>query len=205
MDEAQRIERARKSFKDFKATLIEDTQRLTAIEWRNKDGSSNYYIDFMVDKEHGRLHISGDLGYCIADWYSPNDIINLSCYVRDICYFIEKMQATSDKYDIDAEEVKSDIESSLRELLEEDASEEEKEQFEEDLETIKDHIDDCYISRTEGFIPDDTVRDLLDKYDPEWWEHGYGEKISNRVYLWSVGLNMAVDQLLKEGKLQKAA
>lgn len=71
-DEQTKIEQqwCVKQFATHKATLIQDTDRYFAADWRRSDGSGDYYANFIVDKKRGSLIISGDLGDCIATWYN---------------------------------------------------------------------------------------------------------------------------------------
>ena len=55
-----------KMFKTHKAALLQDNERYCIIDWRRADGSGDYYINFIVDKERGSLIVSGDLGDSIA-------------------------------------------------------------------------------------------------------------------------------------------
>jgi len=72
---------AERHFKDHAATLVQDTDRFTIIDWRNRNGSSNYSITFIVDKKRGSLIVSGDLGDSIAVWYNPVEISDLKKYI----------------------------------------------------------------------------------------------------------------------------
>ena len=61
---------AQEHFKNHKAKLVFDNENFTVIDWRNADGRSDYYINFMIDKRRGSLHVDGDLGSSIATWYN---------------------------------------------------------------------------------------------------------------------------------------
>ena len=53
-------------FAMHKATLVQDTDRYLIIDWRRADGSEEYYVNYILDKERGSLIVSGDLGSSIA-------------------------------------------------------------------------------------------------------------------------------------------
>lgn len=171
-----------------RATLVENTDRYTIIDWRKGTGGSDYYVNYIIDKKRGSLIISGDLGDCIATWYNRNTVHNIAGYVRDIGYFIEKFQCSSDCYIYDDEEIIKDIQ---RELIEAGAeySDEDWEEFKEDV---------FEYTTDNGFIPHGHARDSLDTHlGEDWWDGSseWGRSVSQRVYLWAAGLNMAVDQL----------
>lgn len=87
-----RIEEARKAFKEkhHRATLIQNTERYTIIDWRQENGSGEYYVNYIIDKKRGSLIISGDLGDCIATWYSRNGVHDIARYISNVGYFISK-------------------------------------------------------------------------------------------------------------------
>ena len=116
-DEQTKIEQqwCVKQFATHKATLIQDTDRYFAADWRRSDGSGDYYANFIVDKKRGSLIISGDLGDCIATWYNELTPAKLCGFIRhDVGYFISKFQASSDKYVYDEDDVLADIKKYFR-------------------------------------------------------------------------------------------
>lgn len=171
-----------------RATLVQNTDRFTIIDWRKASGDSDFYVNYIIDKKRGSLIISGDLGECIATWYSSNTVRNIAGYVRDIGYFIEKIRCSSDCYIYDDEEIIKDIEHEL--------SEAGAEYSDGDWEEFKDAVFEY--TTENGFIPHGNARDFLDTHlGEDWWDDAsyWGRSISQRVYLWAAGLNMAVDQL----------
>ena len=104
-------------------------------------------------------------------------------------------------YVYDEDEIIEEVKNQL-----EDIGIEHTEEFEDDFENFKYELSDC-VSK-DGFFPNmvKTVSEFLDKYLGDyWWESSntWGRSISKRVYLWVAGLNMAVEQLDKEGILTK--
>ena len=107
------IERYKKSFSTHKTELIQDTDRYLIIDWRREDGSGDYYVNYIVDKKRGSLIVSGDLGDSIATWYNPVNPANLANYIKDIDYYISKMQCASDKYIFDKNNIFDNIRKHL--------------------------------------------------------------------------------------------
>ena len=183
-----------------KATLIQNSDRYTIIDWRRSDGSGEYYVNYIVDRKRGSLIISGDLGDCIATWYNPNSVHDIAQYCISVYYFISKFQCASDKYDYDDVEIIADI----REELEEHGVNFSDMDFQEDWEYFQDELPN-YVN-AHGFSPNGSVSDFLEKYlGDDWWDGSdtWGRSVSRRVYLWIAGLNMAVDQLTEAGLLSE--
>lgn len=65
MNEAIR-KNCQERFANHKATLIQDTDRYLAIDWRKGNGSGDYYVNYILDKKRGNIIISGDLGDCFV-------------------------------------------------------------------------------------------------------------------------------------------
>ena len=79
-------------FSTHKATLVQNTDRLLVIDWRRADGSGNYYVNYIFDKERGTLVVSGDLGDSIATWFNKLDPSDVKKWIKnDIEYYIKKI------------------------------------------------------------------------------------------------------------------
>lgn len=199
INEKEEIAKAKKVFEKLghKATLIQNTDRYTIIDWRKGNGSGEYYVNYIIDKKRGSLIISGDLGDCIATWYNRNSVHNIARYINSVGYFIGKFQCSSDSYDYDEDDILEDIEDELKE-----AGVDRTEEFEDDWDAFTcDFSDDCY---KDGFRPShDRTEFLSDYLGDDWWEGSdtWGRRINNRVFLWIAGLNMAVQQLDTAGLL----
>lgn len=196
-------ETAKRSFKDHRATLIQDSDRFTIIDWRKANGSVDYYINFIVDKKRGSLIVSGDLGDSIATWYNPVTINNLKWYIyKDVPYYMSKFQCTSDNYYYDEEFVfeclmehlfgcDEEFEGNLESYVgasEFDSIEEFKEEL---MEEVKKSINN------DAFNPTERLYKIATDVYVDAWEglHTCGAQIQTRVYLWAIGFNMACDQL----------
>ncbi|MDY6279411.1 MAG: hypothetical protein SPL63_04745 [Roseburia faecis] len=199
INEKEEIAKAKKIFEKLghKATLIQNTDRYAIIDWRQKNGSVEYYVNYIIDKKHGSLIISGDLGNCIASWHNSNSVHDIARYIRSVDYFISKFQCASDSYDYDEDDILEDIEDELKK-----AGVDRTEEFEDDWDAFTcDFSDDCY---KDGFRPSrDRTEFLSDYLGDDWWDGSdtWGRRISGRVFLWIAGLNMAVQQLDAAGLL----
>lgn len=182
-----------------KATLIQNSDRYTIIDWRRSDGSGEYYVNYIIDKKRGSIIISGDLGDCIATWYNRNSVHNITRYINSVDYFISKFQCASDSYDYDEDDILEDIEDELK-----DAGVERTEEFEDDWDDFTSDFGDNI--HKDGFHPSRDETEFLEDYlGDDWWEGAstWGRRINGRVFLWVAGLNMAVDQLTEAGLLSE--
>ena len=190
-------------FQDHVATLIQDTDRFTIIDWRKRNGSGEYYINFIVDKKRGSLIVSGDLGESIATWHNPIKVSDLKDYIfKDIPYYMSKFQCSSDDLVYEEDEV---VESLLEALFGTDDDYEENiesyiaasdfDSFDDFKEEIVDEVQKSIHNR--DFHPTERLYDLATDVYPDAWESLYhcGAKIDGRVYLWAIAFNMACDQL----------
>lgn len=194
---------AQRSFKDHKATLIQDSERFTIIDWRRKDGDVNCYINYIIDKKRGSLIVSGDLGDSIATWYNPVTISNLKRYIyKDIPYYMSKFQCTSDDYYYEPEFVFEDLMEDLfgcnddyEENIDTYIKTSEYDSFENFKSEVMDEIEKSI--HEDLFAPTERLYEIaIDVYDNAWetlWK--CGRQVQTRVYLWAIGFNMACDQL----------
>ena len=186
-------------FKTHKATLIQDTERYLAIDWRKTNGSSEFYVNYVFDKKCGSLIISGDLGYCIATWHNVLDVTKLKSLIKDAPYFVKKIQCSTDKYVYDENDILADI----REIIEQHDidrfianNNDECENADEFWKIIENEINNSRCTNT--FLPTDRLVEIISEIDPDYyyeWLYRCGQRIDARVYLWIVGFQMACDQL----------
>ena len=187
-------------FKDHKATLLVDTDRHAAIDFRNENGSSCYYVNFLIDKLNGMLVISGDLGTCVAKWFNTMSLNTMKSLVSESPgYFAGKFQCASDQYYYDTEQILN----SLIEFYGSDKLADIDKVYEGD--TDNSIFDDLRSAVEYSLICGDTVfspcprliylwQDVLgcDLYDL----YGIPEKyIDIRVYLWMIAFEKACTQL----------
>lgn len=155
MEETRNLLNAKKAFekRGHKATLVQNTDRYTIIDWRKADGGGNYYVNYIIDKKRGSLIISGDLGDCIATWYNPNSVHNITEYTWSVDYFIGKFQCSSDCFNYDDDAVIAAVEEKLKDSGVD---------FDDDWEEFKDELPNCV--NAHGFFPNGEVLDFLEKY-----------------------------------------
>lgn len=197
MDEKTR-EDCRKHFATHKATLIQDTERYFAMDWRRSDGSVDYYVNYILDKKRGSLIISGDLGDCIATWYNNVSAENMRSHINSIDYFMSKFQCTSDDYIYDEDDIVADIRKIITERSYDTSYCCERNCLDESelWEEIKHEVCNSIRSRR-LFVPTERLTEIIGEIDDDYleWLGDCGKEISMRVYLWVVGFQMACDQL----------
>ena len=103
------LENIKRHFENHKATLVLDNENIAVIDWRNKNGSSVYYIRYIIDKILGSIIIQGDLGFATACWYGKNNLHNFYSYMSDIGYFASKLVCYTDKYTYNEEDIREDV------------------------------------------------------------------------------------------------
>lgn len=189
----------KQSFATHKATLLQDTDRYFAADYRRADGSSIYYVNFVVDKQRGSLIISGDLGDCIATWYNPLTPQKLNSYIRNNeYYFIKKIQCSTDLWRYNSDDAYAEIHDMLTD----------GEEFE-----VPDNYD--YLSKGEFFdeLREEVVKsyDLTEFYPTEkLWDmvtavypdceslHRCGRSLDLRIYLWLYAFDDVCRQIFGE-------
>ena len=195
---------ADEKFKNHAATIVEDTDSLISIDFRNKSGSSSYYINYIIDKRYGTLIISGDIGYCIAEWSHPHDASSVKGLIKDDPeYFISKFATSTDKTYYDEDKLYADIMELVSETQLDDArfmwdsachrnDDDENYTLEDDLK----YSIHWSIFHNENRISEDLQAFVLEYFDIDLYEMPYiGEAIAPRVYLWIFGYLMACEQL----------
>ena len=179
-------------FKDFQAKKLVDDKNFLVIDWKNKNGSGEYSIRYTLDIEKGNFIVTGDVGYCIASWYNHLTPDNLCKFLNNIGYFKEKINCWTESYTYRYKDIKDDLFVLKNDLLNDtDFSEEE---IDEDIEEILSMAE--YIEKGMASYPD--LIDIYTKYYSDWWDSGFstlGRRISDRIYLWAAGFQMAWKQL----------
>lgn len=179
-------------FKDFQAKKLVDDKNFLVIDWKNKNGSGEYSIRYTLDMEKGNFIVTGDVGYCIASWYNHLTPDNLCKFLNNIGYFKEKINCWTESYTYLYKDIKDDLFVLKDDLLNDtDFSEEE---IDEDIEEILSMAE--YIEKGMVSYPD--LIDIYTKYYSDWWDSGFstlGHRISDRIYLWAAGFQMAWKQL----------
>lgn len=71
-----------------------------------------------------------------------------------------------------------------------------REEIEDDFDEMLNILEDINLGEN-SYYPDE-LTDLMEKYNPDWWESdfvGVGKRIDQRVVLWAVGYQMALQQI----------
>lgn len=195
MDAAKVVKRAIEvDFKDHVAKIIENNSNVLILDWKNANGSSTYYIRYILDKQTGTLIIQGDLGYAIASWHSHKEVYEVLQLMKiSVAYFVEKLQCSTDVYVYDDEDITEDLYTYLGEIIG-DYSVEERKQVYKDFEFIEQEIK---YARNNDEKYSVQLCEMLQKYDDDWGCNYYlnnaGERIAPRVYLWTIGFCMAYE------------
>lgn len=190
-------------FSTHKATVITENDRYLIIDWRREDDSGDYYINFIIDKKRGAFIVTGDLGDSIAIWYNPVTPENLKSWIyNDIGYYIGKIQCASDLYKYDEDDIINDIKENINETAINDYIENNNRYFEhnnteEFWEYMKSLVSESMYEHDTVFVASDDLRNILEDLDPDWWEwlDDCGRHIDGRVYIWTIGFKMAMEQL----------
>lgn len=186
-----------KRFKDHKATVVQSDDKFSILDWRHISGTGDYYVRYILDIKRGVFFISGDLGDCIACWYNEVSPQNLARYISDIPYFVGKFQCASNKYCYRTEDIEADLNAIKQEYLDDiDSYNFTREEIEEDFDEMLTILEDINLGEN-SYYPD-KLTDLMEKYNPDWWESDFvdvGKRIDQRVVLWAVGYQMALQQI----------
>ena len=192
------LEKAKRCFAGHKASAVLQTDDFLVIDWRSADGSSEYYVRYIVDVQRGSLIIQGDLGQAIACWYNKVVPGQMYGYVDDAGYFAGKIRCATDLYSYDWQDVLEDIEEYRRSYalagLDPEADADRISERSRRIDELVDALDEsCYA----GTYSDDAIY-ALQRIDPDWWDgllSHLGKRVSGRVYLWAAGYRMAYRQL----------
>lgn len=91
----EKWEMYQKKFKDFEATKVVENEQLLVMDWKNKNGSSEFATRYTLDKENGSL-VAIDLhGNYTASWCN---LLPAGKKVLDYEYFKEKIRGQIEDY-----------------------------------------------------------------------------------------------------------
>lgn len=187
-----KIAHAFKSFANHKAVL-KDLGGIQILNWQIP-GEIWYKVRYVFDLDGKRIYISGDLGAAVVHPTWPatfEHTYHTVCGARpDVNegYFLEKVEATSNRYEYDRDEAEKMVKERCEGIEEE----------EDALERVMESFDDRW-----GLIhASDLARQILGDYDEDYWAwiSRAGQSIDGRIYLWLVGLKMAWQQIHVEAK-----
>lgn len=194
MEEKEIKERVRKAYKNFKATVVMNTSDFFIVDWKNENGDNNQSSRFYIDINRGTFMVSGDMGDSIACWYNPVYPKALKEYLNSIRYYLQKIQCSSELYTYNQHDIDDDLNDLYKEWKRDvEENGEDMEAFEDDFEELR-YLFGCY----DGGSYSTQIIDILEKYDECWFESSasnIGERIDHRLYYWTVGYQMACEQL----------
>ena len=188
---------AHKCFQDYRATVVQKDENFFILDWRGASGFAEYFVRYILDIKCGTLFISGDFGGCIANWYKPVQPERLVGYFKNVSYFMDKLQCSSDTYTYLSTDIKEDL-NAIKARLQPFANADE---IDSDFDKMFDLLNNCDLG--EDTIYSDELMELIDKYDGDECNDGFdtvGQRISPRVILWAVGYRMAMQQLEEKEK-----
>ena len=191
----EKREMCQQKFKDFEAIKVAENEQILVMDWKNKNGYSEYSIRYMLDKEKGNLIITGDLGAGIASWYKSLYPEKLASLLNDIGYFKSKIQCCTETYTYRYKDIEEDLMSIKKDLILDGYGETELEVDFNKILSLSTYIDGGV-----GAYPND-LTEIFEKYDRDWQQSEFaylGRRVSNRIYFWAVGFQMAVDDLLRK-------
>lgn len=179
-------------FVDFEATIIMDTPEFFILDWKNKNGSNDYAMRYIIDKRKGVFTVYGDLGSCVAKWYSSLQPAKLALYMYDINYFIEKI--TTGNIERHSDRLALQQLNDQKETMLEDYDESDFENIAE-IEADYDEMIESYDG--EYSVCNDSFEELYYKYNEpsDSSPLELGKHISPRVFLWAAGYTLACEQL----------
>lgn len=191
--------RCQEIFKTHKATLVQDTDRFTIIDWRRADKSNQHYVNYIVDKERGSLIVSGDIGDSIATWFNYLTPSEIKSFIHnDIDYYISKFQISSDSYTYNADNILTAIkentnQDAIAECVENNAFFDEDDLWTEITSEIENSL--CNDTLNPTITLERLTSELCDIDYPRDWLCKHGKEISFRTHLWAEGFYMACEQL----------
>lgn len=180
-------------FKNHKATMIVNTEKCQVIEWKNKNGSSDYCVIYAIHEymRRSKLTICGDLGSAVFDltWFPRFEKEEWN-YRFD--YFFGKLDVTSEK------DSQYDMYKAIERIRESEIYLELSESEQEELDAAFDCGRDGYVGMIQVYenISNAQINDeyecILEEFDL------YFKAVPARHKLWLLGLQMASAQLRGE-------
>ena len=183
-------------FENHVAKIVLHKPDILILDWRDKNGSREYYVRYILDKSMGSLIIQGDLGTAVASWYNRVETSDMVRYVQNIPYFIEKLVCSTDKYTYYDDDVKNDIEGHFVQLA---CGCDEPKEILRDMEYVVDKVIEAH--HNNATYDDETIA-VFSKYDIEPCDiDDFGRRISERIKLWSKGFVMSYDEVFTNGEI----
>lgn len=179
-----------KNFEHHKASLVLEQDGFYIIDFRREDGSSHYYVRFIIDTNRSSVFIEGDLGHSISCWYNKNDLAVISNMMLNVPYWIGKFCCTSDDFIYDEKLARKELE----EMTYDSYCEMDHDEYYEHIDNIMDTFNYVHGIMFDTYDARDSYAELLGP-DAIYERPYYGRRICNRVYLWAEALDAALKQL----------
>ncbi len=193
----------------YEATIIQNDNSFFIADWEDSNGSGNLATRYILDKKKGTLIITGDSGNCVALWHHKCTPGEVSEYLNNVNYFIQKIKCSTNIFKYEWKDVEEDInqekEVYLKIINDENdeligdfgvpiTEEQCNKEFNEMLDVLYEHWD-IY----KGCSYSERFDSLMSKYNSCWWEcTNYGERIDERLYLWIYGYKKCIEKLSEE-------
>ena len=169
-----------------------DNEDFFIVDWRNKDGSSDYAVRYILDKKKGSFIVYDDLGDSVANWYSSVKPAEFATYIDDIHYYIRKISTGDIRWhdeELAIEELISDRDEQTKTMFEEDCEPGDIRKTEDDFNKMIELIKDGCSVYDEHFV------DLYTEYYIDSDPGDLGKYINHRPFLWAAGYILACEQL----------
>lgn len=172
------FDKCKRVFVNHVGTIVQNTEEFFIADYQDAKGSLDYYVSYVVDKRHGTLMITGDIGTCIAtlgSMMSPDKMNSL--FHSSVEYFISKIQCATDMFVDDFEDVVEAIKTHTHSFSS----------------TYDEFIREEVQTGWEGahFVPTTELLEFIRNRDAtyEEWLPSCGRHIAPRVYMWLYGFN----------------
>lgn len=190
---------AKEKFKNHAASYVEYSSNLAVLDWRNKNGSSNYYIRYVFDGNN--LYISGDVGTAVVRLTEKATLATLAGYLNRINYFSEKIECSSDLYMYDYATATKVLEKHLIDVLDDeeyDDPDDKQTALEERYDLISD-LTVC-LDQYNGWTVGNDLIERLAEIDADYveWLYSAGREYHPRISYWLCGLYLAFHQFKNE-------
>lgn len=175
-------------FKNHEAKLT-DFGDIKIIDWRNKNGSSEFYIRYLFDETLCALYITGDCGSFVVRNYDNVCYEKIKDFFEDLDYFASKIKAsTYGTITFDYDQAMKDA----KEYLQMDGDIDPKV-----LDNAMHELDEMIFLEDHGFVTNGKELRFLPMIDPQYyeWLSNCGRKIDSQVELVLDGLKEAWTQL----------
>ncbi|SHK30859.1 hypothetical protein [Hespellia stercorisuis] len=191
------ISHAKERFKNFRADF-RDYVDFQTLDWRHESGRSDCHVHYIFDTKQQYMYISGDLGSaCFYLTWQPT-FKNMHNKIHQIEYVMGKIECSTDEYIYPEEMVKAELHDNYDCFMPDPDDYEKTEYYEDALQEWNKALEQViyHTGYHSGFDQDSEAIEALEKIDEEWWDRNdFGKTISQRVYLWFMGLQMAWEEV----------